>query len=287
MKNRYSYIAALLGVWTVSGNAANFAYVEVNSNRFENAGCYIDSVTRQPFFQMASVFAANINGNNPNEPIIFLNPQVSETLQSSQVKNLRKKGIKVLVTLLGNHQNAGWSCMTDVAAAKIFADNIVKFVNQYDLDGIDIDDEYSKCTTNNYSMIMVAQAIKAHPGFQGKLLTKALYGDYDYFQAKYKGRKLSEYLDYGMEMTYSEDDFMGRLQPYIKAGMPFSRLMLGTDTKRSFPDPFEIGKFTARYTLAGLMAFDVNTNSLDHLSTLQQGYSNNRATVDVEPGCLK
>src|SRR5687768_14191887 len=111
------FISVLMGCFSTTIHATNIAYVEVNSNRFENAGCYVDSNTKISFFQIASIFAANINGNDPNSPFIYLNPQVTSTLSSSQVQHLHRKGIKVLVTLLGNHQNAGWACMTDASAA--------------------------------------------------------------------------------------------------------------------------------------------------------------------------
>ncbi|MBA3662256.1 MAG: hypothetical protein H0W64_11030 [Gammaproteobacteria bacterium] len=284
---KITMVAILLGFFTASAHAANMAYIEVNSNRFENVGCYVDSDKKQPFFQIASIFAANINGNDPNKPVIYLNPQVTATLSSSQVQRLHEKGIKVLVTLLGNHQNAGWACMTNASAAKKFASDVVNFVNQYKLDGIDIDDEYSKCATNNYSMIMMAQAIKTHPGFKGKLLTKALFADYSHFKSNYQGHKLSEYLDFGWEMTYSNSDLMGRLKTYIQSGMSTSKLMIGAQTGKRYPDAFEIGKFTAQNQLAGMMVYDVKKNSQLYLSELQKGNSNGRVTVDVLPGCLK
>lgn len=286
MNMKLTFITALLSSIVSSANAGNMAYVEVNANRFENVGCYINSDNKQPFFKMAAIFAANINGSDSNAPIIYLNPEVTATLKSNQIQHLHQKGIKVLVTLLGNHQNAGWSCMADPVAADKFADEVVNFINQYDLDGIDIDDEYSKCASNNYSLIMMAKAIKTHPGFQGKLLTKALYGDYNYFKSSYQGHTLSEFLDYGWEMTYSYSDFMGRLKPYIQSGMPASHLMIGAWAGKSYPDTFEIGKFTAQNQLAGMMVYDVKNDSQSYLSSLEKGINNGRVAVEAVPGCL-
>ncbi len=281
-----TFIAALVGWFLTSAHAANMAYIEVNSNRVENAECYIDS-NQQPFFKMVSIFAANINGSDPNKPVIYLNPQVASTVSSTQIQHLHQKGIKVLVTLLGNHQNAGWSCMTNANAAEKFADDVVNFVNQYELDGIDIDDEYSKCEINNYSMIMMAKAIKSHPGFKGKLLTKALYNDYNYFKSSYQEHKLSDYLDYGWEMTYSNNDFMGRLKTYIQLGMSMSKLMIGANTGRAYPDPYEVGEFTAQHQLTGMMVYNVKNDSQSYLSALQKGISKGSEVVDVLPGCLQ
>jgi len=285
MERKKIFIAALFAFCS-NVYAANMAYVEVNSNRFENAGCYIDSNTKQPFFQMAAIFAANINGEYPNSPVIYLNPQVTSTLSSSQVQHLQQKGIKVLVTLLGNHQNAGWACMTDAKAAEKFADDVVAFVKKYNLDGIDIDDEYSECATNEYSLIMMAKAIKTHPGFKNKLLTKALFDDYRYFEASYQGHKLSEYLDYGLEMTYFDSDLMGRLKQYVVTGMSMSSLMVGGFAGSYYPNPSEIGKFTAKNQLAGMMVFDVQNNSQPYLSELQKGFTDGNSSVEVLSNCL-
>lgn len=279
-------IAGLLGSLSGSVFAFNIAYVEVNSNHFANAGCYIDSESKKPFFTMASIFAANINGDNPNHPEIYLNPQVKSTLHSQQIEELHKKGIKVLVTLLGNHQGAGWACMTDPVAAKHFANEIANFVEQYHLDGIDIDDEYSNCTTNDTSLIMMAQAIKAQPKFKGKILTKALFADSEYFNARYQGHKLSEYLDYGWEMTYSYSDFSARLKSYVKAGMSISHLMIGGWANQTYPDPYAIGQFTKNNHTAGIMVYDVTKYSQDYLINLQKG-ENQSTTIDVIPNCLQ
>lgn len=286
MKRKFLSIVGLLGFLSANSHAFNMAYVEVNSNRFDNVACYVYTDTKKPFFQIASILAANINGENPNKPEIFMNPQVVATLDSGQVKKLHAAGIKVLLTLLGNHQNAGWACMTDARAARRLADDVVRLVRQYDLDGIDIDDEYSLCASNNYSMIMLAKAIKEHPGFNGKLLSKALYADDIYFRAQYEGHTLSEYLDYGWEMTYGMNDFMGRLRSYVQAGMPISHLMVGGWTRMNYPQPYEYGKFAATNNVAGMMVYDVTEKSLVYLSSMQQG-ANHFTGVEELPQCLR
>lgn len=284
---RKTISTAFLMTASFSTHALNMAYVEVNDNHFANAGCYIDAQTKQPFFNMASIFAANINGDAPNHPVIYLNPQVKRTLASGQVEALHKKGIKVLVTLLGNHENAGWSCMTDEAAATKFANDVVAFVNKYQLDGIDIDDEYSKCATNNTSMIMMARAIKNHPSFKGKLLTKALFLDSMYFEATYKGKHLSDYLDYGWEMTYFNGDLMQRIRKYVQYGMKPSQLMIGGWAGRYYPDPYNIGKFSQPENTGGVMIYDVKNDSQPYLSQVLLGLSANKHDVVVEANCLK
>ena len=273
-----------LTIFASTAYSFNMSYVEVNSNSLQNVGCYIRSDNQQPFFSMTALFAANINGSHPNEPKIFFNEQAEAVLKSSQIKNLHKKGVRVLITLLGNHQNAGWSCMTDETAAQKFADKIVTMVNQNQFDGVDIDDEYSDCQTNNYSMIMLAQAIKSHPGFKGKLLTKALFADSMYFEADYKGHRLSDYLDYGWEMTYSNSDFDDRLSLYLQNGMRPNQLMIGGWSAQTYPDPYQMGQYTVQKSLAGSMVYAVTKFSQNYLSQILKGQEN--IQVDVIPNCL-
>ncbi len=240
----------------------NMAYVEVNSNAFSNVACFYLDKTRKPLFDMASIFAANINGDNPNEPYIFFNHQVRHVLnETDAVKRLQQKGIKVLLTLLGNHDNAGWSCMTDEQAATRFADKLADTVLKYHLDGIDIDDEYSKCRPNDTSMIMIARALKANAKFKGKLLTKALFADSPYFNATYQGHRLADYLDLGFEMSYGYGGPDNRLKPYLNYGMSKNNLMLGISTHFGPGSAKRDVEETLRQSYAGVMIYDVKADS--------------------------
>lgn len=277
----------MLTTATAAAFSFNMSYVEVNSNALSNVGCYIRSDNQQPYFGVTSIFAANVNGTDPNAPVIYYNDNIQALLQTSQVKDLQKQGIKVLMTLLGNHENAGWSCMTDPVAAQNFANQIVDMVNTYQLDGVDIDDEYSTCETNDSSLIMLAQAIKTNPAFQGKLLTKALLDDAQYFASTYQGHHLAEYLDYGWEMSYGSDQFAERLAVYLQNGMTPDRLMIGGWTAYTFPDPFSIGQYTTQNSLAGAMVYDVTNSSQSYINQVFQGEDGSAASIDVIPGCLQ
>ncbi len=272
-------------LFVVNSFAVNMSYVEVNSNSLSNVGCYVRASNNKPYFDMVSIFAANINGANPDYPKIYLNPQVKSTILSSQIKNLQNKGIKVLATLLGNHKNAGWSCMNNQLDIDKFANQVVEFANQYNLDGIDIDDEYSDCSTDDTSLIRIAEAIKTNPAFAGKLLTKALFSDKKYFKASYNGHKLADYLDYGWEMSYGSNDFDDRLSTYFHNGMTANKLMIGGWTQSSDPSPRDIGQYTANNNLAGVMVYDVNNNSQNYLSALAMGQYKDQ--IQVLPNCLQ
>ena len=182
-------IFAILSANVIATPSFNMAYVGGQGNLSDTA-CYIRSDNGQPYFNIVSIFAASIKGTTPSAPTIQFNNNVTSLLDSaltpgSQVYNLRAKGIKVLLTVMGGHAQAGWSCFTKQADAESFAKQLVAITNQYGLDGIDIDDEYSNCTAESTSLIMVTQAIKNDTGFNGKILTKALYSDSKYFKATY------------------------------------------------------------------------------------------------------
>jgi hypothetical protein len=267
-------------------NMLNVAYVEVNDNALSNVGCYKQSKTNKPFFDIAVIFAANINGSDPNAPQIFFNPQVDQLLnRTNQVKELQGKGIKVLLTLLGNHQNAGWSCVRQDQpnAAKAFADRIADVVQKYGLDGIDIDDEYSKCSPNSTSMIMIAEALTGNAQFKGKILSKALFTDQNVFQANYKGRKLAEFLNYGWEMTYGNDNAASRLSPYLGYGMSKERLAIGVNPGLGAAD--RLATYARQNGLGGVMVFNVTKSSAAYLSTIARVQSGQ--SVNADAACLR
>jgi len=121
-------------------------YIEVNNANFINAGCYNVQSTGQPLFDIAIIFAANINfDTNQRKAVLYFNPNVATVLEgvNTYVRPLQAKGIKVLLSILGNHQGAGICNFENVAAARDFAIQLSAAVQLYGLDGIDFDDEYA------------------------------------------------------------------------------------------------------------------------------------------------
>lgn len=199
-------------------------------------GDYVVSNTNKPFYNVVILFAANINGTIES-PVIYYNPQFQTLLQTESglaaIHNLQSKGILVLMTYLGNHQPAGWSCLSDNTAESALANQMVSEINKYGLDGIDIDDEYSNCDISGTqlapSIYNLVQAIKTNPAFSGKILTKALWNDSRFFTGN---TNLANYLDGGWQMSYgnqSESTVVGALSAYSSAGMAESHLAIGID----------------------------------------------------------
>ena len=99
----------------------------------------------KPFFDVVSIFAANINVDSESGRVhIHCNDQVSFLLKNADkfIRPLQAKGIKVNMSILGNHDEAGMGNLSQAAAAD-FAKELKAFVDIYGLDGIDFDDEYT------------------------------------------------------------------------------------------------------------------------------------------------
>lgn len=124
------------------------AYVEVNNNGMENVGKYTLS-DGSPVFDVAVIFAANINYDGANAYLYF-NPQVQSVLDNAEttIRPLQQKGIKVVLSILGNHQGAGFANFPSQQAASAFAGQLADAVARYGLDGIDLDDEYADYGNN-------------------------------------------------------------------------------------------------------------------------------------------
>ncbi|WFR68507.1 glycosyl hydrolase family 18 protein [Curtobacterium flaccumfaciens] len=98
---------------------------------------------------MAIIFAANINWNG-SKAVLYNNDKVQATLDAAatQIRPLQAKGIKVSLSILGNHQGAGIANFPTQAAAQDFASQVTATVTKYGLDGVDLDDEYADYGTN-------------------------------------------------------------------------------------------------------------------------------------------
>lgn len=126
----------------------SIAYVEVNNDQLSNVGRYTLSNGANAF-DVAIIFAANINWNG-SKAVLYNNDKVQATLDAAatQIKPLQAKGIKVSLSILGNHQGAGIANFPSQAAAQDFASQVAATVTKYGLDGVDLDDEYSDYGTN-------------------------------------------------------------------------------------------------------------------------------------------
>ncbi|HEY4024017.1 MAG TPA: endo-beta-N-acetylglucosaminidase H [Pseudonocardiaceae bacterium] len=127
------------------------AYVEVNNNSMINVGKYTLANGGANVFDIGVIFAANINYDTATQSAtLYFNPQVQSVLNnvSTQIRPLQAKGIKVELSILGNHEGAGFANFPSQSAAAAFAKQLSDAVTKYGLDGIDFDDEYADYGNN-------------------------------------------------------------------------------------------------------------------------------------------
>jgi hypothetical protein len=182
------------------------AYIEVNDHSMLSAGKYTLANGGAQVIDVAVIFAANINYDGSNA-YLFFNDQVTNVLNNvaTQVRPLQQKGIKVLLSVLGNHQGAGFANFPNQAAADAFAQQLADAVNQYGLDGIDFDDEYAEYGNNgtgqpnDFSFVYLVQALRAK-------LPNNLITLYDIGPAadrrSYNGQSIAETFNYAWNPYY-------------------------------------------------------------------------------------
>ena len=160
-------------------------YVETNDVNPLNAGDYC--MDGAAFVDIVELFAANIHADGNGDPCLYLNDKLTPVLENggaaTYVAPLQAKGIKVLLTVLGDWAGVGVANMTD-AQAQQFAEILAYAVDRYGLDGIGFDDEYA-----NYSGSLVSDSYgniikKLHALLPStKLITVFQWGNYSQIDA--------------------------------------------------------------------------------------------------------
>lgn len=120
-------------------------YVECNNFNPLNAGEWILKNSKKPLIDIVNLFAANINFNKETGKVfVKLNKNIQYILNNRDkyIKPLQDKGIKVCLSILGDHDGSGVANLTD-EDARYFAAELKAVVDAYGLDGVDFDDEWS------------------------------------------------------------------------------------------------------------------------------------------------
>ena len=123
-----------------------FCYVEVNGNNPLNALTWKCKKSGKPLIDVVNLFSANIKWIEAEKQVgLVLNPNVQHILDNRDkyIKPLQDAGIRVCLTVLGDHDGVGVANLSDEAACR-FAQDLRSVVETYGLDGVDFDDEYSE-----------------------------------------------------------------------------------------------------------------------------------------------
>lgn len=125
-------------------------YFEVNDTNPLNALEFLTESGKY-YFDHVVLFAANINWD-PVKKRVYLanNPNVQFLLDNNEeyLQPLRRAGMKVILSILGNHDEAGVAQLSDMGARE-FAKELAACCRAYNLDGVAFDDEYSSYPDTN------------------------------------------------------------------------------------------------------------------------------------------
>ncbi|RZS37630.1 glycosyl hydrolase family 18 (putative chitinase) [Herbihabitans rhizosphaerae] len=189
----------------------SLVYVEVNSNSMLNVGKYTLASDGSPVFDIAAIFAANINYDG-SKAYLHFNENVRKVLDGveTQVRPLQQKGIKVVLSILGNHQGAGFANFPSKEAAAAFATQLADAVAKYGLDGIDFDDEYADYgengtpQPNESSFVYLVSALREK--MPDKLITFYNIGPS-------ASRLVHDGVDVGTKFDYAANPYYGSWDP--------------------------------------------------------------------------
>ena len=117
-------------------------YVETNDVNPVNAiDYYLED--GENFFDIVELFASNIHVDGYGDPCLYFNPELAPVManKATFIEPLQNAGIKVVLSVLGDWQDMGLCTLTD-AQAQMLAEILAYVVNEYELDGIGLNDEY-------------------------------------------------------------------------------------------------------------------------------------------------
>lgn len=168
--------------------------MEVNDTNPLNNLNFTLKKSGKPLIDVVILFSGNINYNAETGKVYnHNNPNVTHLLDNREkyLKPLQDRGIKVVLGILGNHDRAGVTNLSD-ATAREFAQELKSVCDAYNLDGIFFDDEYSNEIT------------PAPPGFVDRSPEAASRLHYETFKAM-PDKIVSTYAYSGTSTLYAVD----------------------------------------------------------------------------------
>ncbi|MDZ5076519.1 endo-beta-N-acetylglucosaminidase H [Nesterenkonia sp. HG001] len=179
-------------------------YVEVNDHSMTNLGKYRLAESGADVFDIGIIFASNINSDG-DRAVLHHNEQVTAVLEnvSTEVRPLQRRGMKILLSILGNHQGVGPANFQTYEEAVAFAAQLADTVHTYGLDGIDFDDEWARYDLghppNDWSFPYLVHALRAR--MPGKIISLYWYGPITE-TLEYDGIHVGELIDYSWNSMY-------------------------------------------------------------------------------------
>lgn len=191
----------------------------------------------------------------------------------------------MLLSILGNHQGAGFCNFPDIQSARDFATQLSETVSRYGLDGVDLDDEFVQYGENEtdkpnaFSFVYFLRELRALMPkkiisfyFIGPASTRLTYGDLS----------AGDYLDYSWNPYYGTYS-VPKLPKLGKARLsPAAVDVTGTNIISAQ----NLAERTVRDGYGAFMMYDLpNTDISRYLGRISEKFYGSGSTV--EKGCLQ
>ena len=118
-----------------------FLFFEVNDVNPLNALTF-ELEDGRLLWDVVCLFSGNINHHaDRNAPFLSLNPQTQYWMDNNEafIQPLRKRGMKVIMCVLGNHDQSGVAQLSDYGC-QMFAKELATFCETYNIDGVCFDE---------------------------------------------------------------------------------------------------------------------------------------------------
>lgn len=182
-----------------------FLFFEVNDANPLNALTF-ELENGKLLWDVICLFSGNINHHSErNAPYLKCNPQVQFLLDNNEtyLQPLRKRGMKVVMGVLGNWDQAGVAQLSAIGA-RVFAEEMAHVCEVYNLDGVCYDDEYSAspdlsnpCYTSRSSAAAARLFYETKRAMPDKLVVSYSYStcNISSFPTEIEGQNISEWVD--------------------------------------------------------------------------------------------
>ena len=201
-----------------------FSCMEVNDTNPLNNICFTLKNSGKPLVDAVILFSSNINYNSETGRVYVFNNENCQAIfdqRDKYLKPLKDRGIKVILSILGNHDRSGVANLSD-EAARVFAQEVKAMCDAYDLDGVFLDDEYS-AYENPVPPGFVNPSYEACSRLYYELkraMPDRITVAYGYGRTQYltdvDGHKCGEYLDYALA------DYGSTVNNTMYPGLPLS-----------------------------------------------------------------
>ena len=251
--------------------------MEVNDTNPLNNLSFTLKSNNKPLIDQVILFSSNINYNNETGKVYVLhNPNVTHILNNRDkyIKPLQDRGIKVILSILGNHDRSGVANLSD-ETAKVFAQELKAVCDAYKLDGVFFDDEYSSyqnppppgfvSPSRDAASRLVYETKMAMPD---KLVQVYVYSRTNSL-VTIDGKQPGEYIDYGIHDYGGGSDLSSNYPGLSKDGMAL------------YSQEFNRGIFASRYHLQNLRNNGYGAHMIFAMDPFRSNYSRQRTAMQM------